>query len=301
MRFFRGKAVDEGDATPVGGADVPHWTTVDWSPFLQHHLVNGRRVCYLDYGTGPVLVLAHGLAASWKWWLENLPTLAQHHRIVAVDLPGFGDSEPLAPPAAMSTHAATVFAVLDTLGITSVTVAGHSMGGLVALEMALAAPDRIRGLVLIDAGGAPMSERRLAAVLVVLRVFCAILRRKTVRDSLIRYGWLRRIVLVGGFRDPRVVSPQLAAEIVPGFGAPGFLGAVAAAGRAVRSVALESVSCPTLLIWGDRDLMAPLRGAQDLLDRLTDARLVTLRGIGHSPMIECPDAFHEAVLAFTIG
>ncbi len=285
-------ALDEDDA-------VPHWTEIDWSPFLTDRVIAGRRVHFLDYGSGPVLVLVllHGMAASWKWWLENLPTLGMHHRIIAVDLPGFGDSDPLPFPAEMSSHARTVLALMDALDIGQATVTGHSMGGLIALEIALAEPDRVRELVLVDAGGAPMSEQRLSVVLVVLRLFCAILRRGFVRDALIRHSWARRIVLVGGFRDPRVVTPELAAQIMPGFSAPGFLNAVAAAGRAVRAVVPESISCPTLLVWGDRDLVAPVRGAQDLYERLADAELVVLRGVGHTPMIECPSAFHKAVLA----
>lgn len=283
----------------TSGEAVRHWTTVDWTPFLNDRLVNRRRVRFLDYGSGPVLVLLHGMAASWKWWLENLPTLGRHHRVIAVDLPGFGDSEPLAPPAEMSTQATTVLELLTTLGVETATVVGHSMGGLIALEMALAKPEAVHGLVLVDAGGAPMSERRLSAVLAGLRAFSAILRWRLVRVALVRYPSVRRIVLAGGFRDPRVVSPALAEQIMPGFSAPGFVGAVAAAGRAVRTFIPESISCPTLLIWGDHDVMAPLTGAQDLCSRLTDARLVVLRDVGHTPMIERPAEFHEALLDFT--
>lgn len=284
-----------------GNAAVPHWTTIDWSPFLGDCAVDGRRVHFLDYGSGPVLILLHGMAASWKWWLENLPTLGNYHRVIAVDLPGFGDSDELPLPAEMSSHAHTVLALMDSLGVNTATVAGHSMGGLIALELALAEPNRVRQLILIDAGGAPMSEQRLSVVLVALRAFCAILRPAFVREALVRHPWARRIVLAGGFRDPRVVTRELAAQIMPDFNAPGFLNAVAAAGRAVRAMAPESISCPVLLVWGERDLIAPLRGAQDLCNRLADARLVALRGVGHTPQIECPTVFHEAVLAFTAG
>jgi alpha/beta hydrolase fold len=75
---------------------VPHWTDIDWGPSISNRLINDLRLRYLDCGSGPALVLLHGMAASWQWWLENIPTLAQHHRVIAVDLPGFGQSEPLA-------------------------------------------------------------------------------------------------------------------------------------------------------------------------------------------------------------
>jgi pimeloyl-ACP methyl ester carboxylesterase len=83
---------------------VTHWTAIDWRPSIRNRLVGDRRLSYVDYGSGPVLVLLHGMAASWQWWLENIPTLAQRHRIIAVDLPGCGNSETLPAPAEMSAH-----------------------------------------------------------------------------------------------------------------------------------------------------------------------------------------------------
>ena len=101
---------------------VPHWTDIDWDRSIANRLTSDLRVRYLDYGSGPALVLLHGMAASWQWWLENIPTLARHHRVIAVDLPGFGQSEPLPAPAQMATHARTV------RDIESATVSGYSMG-----------------------------------------------------------------------------------------------------------------------------------------------------------------------------
>src|SRR5262249_33202969 len=152
----------------------PHWTGIDWRPFVKNVLVNDMRIRYLDYGSGPPLVLLHGMAASWQWWLENIPTLAARHRIIAVDLPGFGHSEPLAPPAEMASHARTVIDLLCQLDVRSATIVGHSMGGLVALAMATADRKLVRDLVLVGAGGVPMTERRLTITLVLLRVFCVI-------------------------------------------------------------------------------------------------------------------------------
>jgi pimeloyl-ACP methyl ester carboxylesterase len=284
---------------PSEAASTPHWTGIDWRPFVKNLLVKEVRIRYLDYGSGPPLVLLHGMAASWQWWLENIPTLAARHRIIAVDLPGFGHSEPLPPPAEMASHARTVIGLLCQLDVRSATIVGHSMGGLVALEMATADGKLVRDLVLVGAGGVPMTERRLTITLVLLRVFCVILGRRFVRRALATKPWLRRIVLRGGFRDPSALSPELAAEIMPLFSGPGFVNAVAAAGRAVRRTAPESIGCPVLLLWGEHDAMAPLRCAQDMQDRLPDSKLVVVPGAGHSPMIECPNRFNEALLAFT--
>jgi pimeloyl-ACP methyl ester carboxylesterase len=284
---------------PSAAAPPPRWTEIDWDPFIRNCLVDGLRVRYADYGTGPALVLLHGMGASWQWWLENIPTLGQYHRVIAVDMPGFGNSEPLPPPAEMSTHAGTVLDLLRQLGVRSATVVGHSMGGLVALAMATADRELVRSLVLVGAGGVPMTERRLRLVLIVLWLVCALLRPKFLRRLLATKPRARRLLLRAALRDPDTLSPQLAAEIMPLLNAPGFLDAVAASGRAVRNSAPEQIRCPVLLLWGEHDVMSPVRGARDMHARLPDSRLVVLRGVGHTPSIERPHAFNEAVLAFT--
>jgi pimeloyl-ACP methyl ester carboxylesterase len=277
---------------------VPHWTDIDWDPSIANRLINDLRLRYLDYGSGPALVLLHGMAASWQWWLENLPALAQHHRVIAVDLPGFGQSEPLPAPAEMATHARAVLDLLAQLDIESATVSGHSMGGLVALEVFIADPRRVRNLILVDSGGVPMPERRLAVVLVVLRICAAILRRRFIRRALATKPWVRRLALRAAFRDPRAMSPELAAETMPLFGGPGFVDAVAAAGRAVHATVPEAITCPVLLVWGERDAIAPPWCAQEMHDRLPDSELVVFAGAGHTPMIEFPDQFNDLALRF---
>jgi pimeloyl-ACP methyl ester carboxylesterase len=277
---------------------VPHWTDIDWDPSIANRLINNLRLRYLDYGSGPALVLLHGMAASWQWWLENIPALAQHHRVIAVDLPGFGQSEPLPAPAEMATHARAVLDLLAQLDIESATVSGHSMGGLVALEVFIADPRRVRNLILVDSGGVPMPERRLAVVLVVLRICAAILRRRFIRRALATKPWVRRLALRAAFRDPRAMSPELAAETMPLFGGPGFVDAVAAAGRAVHATVPEAITCPVLLVWGERDAIAPPWCAQEMHDRLPDSELVVFAGAGHTPMIEFPDQFNDLALRF---
>jgi pimeloyl-ACP methyl ester carboxylesterase len=277
---------------------VPHWTDIDWDPSIANRLINDLRLRYLDYGSGPALVLLHGMAASWQWWLENIPALAQHHRVIAVDLPGFGDSEPLPAPAEMASHARTVLDLLTALGIESATVAGHSMGGLIALETFVADRRRVRNLILVDSGGVPMSERRLRVVLVVLRVCSAVLRRRFIRQALATKQWVRRLALGAAFHDPRAMSPELAAQTMPLFGGLGFVDAVAAAGRAVRATVPETVTCPVLLVWGERDIIAPAWCAQQMHDSLPDSELVVIAGAGHTPMVEFPYQFNDLALKF---
>jgi pimeloyl-ACP methyl ester carboxylesterase len=283
---------------PSREAHVPHWTDIDWGLSIADRAINGLQVRYLDHGTGPAVVLLHGMAASWQWWLENIPALAQQHRVIAVDLPGFGHSEQLTAPAEMATHARTVLDLLTQLGIESATVSGHSMGGLVAMEMFVGDPQRVRNLILVDSGGVPMPERRLAVVLMALRIGAAILRRRFIRRALATKPWVRRLALRAAFRDPRVMSPKLAAETMPLFGGPGFVDAVAAAGRAVHATVPESITCPVLLVWGERDVIASPRSAQQMHDRLPDSELVVFAGAGHTPMVEFPCQFNDLALRF---
>lgn len=236
-----------------------------------------------------MLVLLHGMGACWQWWLECLPALAESGRIIAVDLPGFGDSEPLPVPWTMDDQASSVLALLATLGIDRAAVAGHSMGGLVAARMAQTRADVVSRLVLVDAGGVPMSERRLRVVLRFLSLAHRNLSRPGMLSLLARSRRSRRVLLRSAMADPDTMSDRLAAVVMPRLDAPGFVPALAASARAVRASAPESIRVPTLLIWGDRDVFAPLHTAEAMLRRLPDGALSVLPGVGHSPMVEAPE------------
>jgi len=285
----------------MGATVVPHWTDLDWRPATHDVEIDGRRIRYADHGDGPALVLLHGMGGCWQWWLEVLPELALHHRVIAVDLPGFGRSEPLPRPADIATHADIVAALVRRLGIDRVIVAGHSMGGLVSISLAIEHPELVDRLVLVDAGGVPMSERRLGAVLKLLRASYWTFTRPAVLNRLTTSSTTRNRMLKMAFRQPDSLSPELAREVIPALAAPGFLDSIAASARAVRTTEPERISQPTLLIWGAHDAFAPLHTAHAMLDRLPDGRLRVLTDVGHSPLVEAPSRFLEAMLPFTSG
>jgi pimeloyl-ACP methyl ester carboxylesterase len=133
---------------------------------------------------------------------------------------------------------------------------------------------------------------------VVLRICSAVLRRRFIRQALATKQWVRRLALGAAFRDPRAMSPDLAAQTMPLFGGPGFVDAVAAAGRAVRATVPEAITCPVLMVWGERDVVAPARCAENMRDKLPDCELVVFAGAGHTPMIEFPDKFNDLALKF---
>jgi pimeloyl-ACP methyl ester carboxylesterase len=86
------------------------WKEIDWSVHATYATVRGRRIHYADFGSGPVTIFIHGQGGSWEWWLRTVPTLARHGRVIAVDLPGFGGSDPIHAGDVFDEHVATIVA-----------------------------------------------------------------------------------------------------------------------------------------------------------------------------------------------
>ncbi|HEU0317931.1 MAG TPA: alpha/beta fold hydrolase, partial [Solirubrobacteraceae bacterium] len=107
------------------------WFDVDWESHRRWVEIDGRWVNLVDIGEGPVLIFIHGLAGCWQNWLENIPFFARDHRVIAVDLPGFGESEMPAEPITISNYARMVDAVCDVLDVDSAVIIGNSMGGFI--------------------------------------------------------------------------------------------------------------------------------------------------------------------------
>src|SRR5262249_4219640 len=210
------------------------WQSIDWSTHTRDATIRGRRIRYAEIGGGPAVVLIHGQGGSWQWWLRVMPKVARHVRMIAVDLPGFGQSEPIAAEDdVFGEHVATIAGLLDHLGLARATVVGHSMGGLVALQLACDHPERVAGLLLTNAGGANVSPGRLRWILALLRLFNAIVSIPWVPRVVARTRWLRSVLLAAGVNDRRTFSERLAAEILPCMAAPGFMQSLEAAAVAV--------------------------------------------------------------------
>lgn len=275
------------------------WQDIDWSEHVQTLPIARRMLNFVDYGQGRPLVLLHGMGGCWQWWLEVLPELGRHHRVIAVDLPGFGESGSPTQPYDMDLIADIVAELLEQLGISKTAVAGHSMGGLVTISLASRRPDLVERAVLVDAGGVPMSERRLAAILKLLRGSFYLFTRPRILNRLATDEKARVRLLRMAMRDPRTLSPDLARIIMPKIAAPSFLDSIPASARAIDKVRPEALTMPTLLLWGARDAFAPLHTAHALLSRLPNGELAVISNAGHSPMIEAPATFLSLLLPFT--
>jgi len=283
---------------PVADLDAD-WQAIDWTHHTHDVRLRGRRVRYVDMGSGPTVVLIHGQGGSWQWWLRQIATLADRARMVAVDLPGFGASDAVENGEDVFVgHIATIIGVLDHLGVARATVVGHSMGGVVALRLACDHPERISGLLMTNAGGANIGPRRLKWILAVLRLFNAVFSIPWVPRVVARNRLLRSILFAAGIHDRRTLTEPLASAILPGMSAPGFQQSLEAAAVAVNQVTPQTVTRPCLIVWGMKDRILPPSAGHELLSQFPDASLVPLEGVGHCPMIEAPERFNELLAAF---
>ena len=261
-------------------------------------VVDGRTVRYVDVGAGPAVLLIHGLGGSWQTWLENIPALAREYRVIAMDLPGFGRSDPLPAPSGTERFVEVIAALLEDLGVTETVVVGHSLGGLVATLVAERRPRLARGLILVSAGSVNLGRGRLAMIGVGFGFFDAVVRRTPLLDMVANHTRLRWAFLRGAVQRPDTLDPALAREVIPAMRASGFADAVASGVEVVRAAEPMRVTCPTSLIWGRDDHLVPLSTAHLIRRDLPGARLAVLEDVGHCAMFEWPEVFDQIVLGF---
>lgn len=275
--------------------------------------VEGMRIHHVHGGAGASSVLfVHGLgSAGYLEWRLNLPVIARSHRVFAPDLPGFGRSEKPQDGYGIPMFARVVEGYMDRQDLHPVLV-GVSMGGRVALEVALRRPERVRKLVLVNALGLARPRMQLPySVLLVPRLGEAALR--------LTGGMLRRLS-PGAIRliaERLRVSPDVAQFLDDSYLSglremhddEGYVRAYAATVRALSSPVallrsdqlierLAATGLPVLLVWGAEDRLLPLAGAVRAHDRLPNSQLVVLDRAGHSPQVEQADEFNRALEDF---
>jgi pimeloyl-ACP methyl ester carboxylesterase len=283
-----------------GVAQRSEWLDIDWRQHLRSSTVHGSRVNYVEMGEGPPLVFIHGLSGCWQNWLENIPHMARRHRVVALDLAGFGGSELPHEDISIPGYGQFLDAFLDEIGVERASLVGNSMGGFIAAETAISHPARVVKLVLVSAAGLMrVGNRRLAALERAARLFhpatAAVLAR---RDYLVKRPKLRRRILYGIVRYPDRIAPELVYEVASGAGKPGFLDAFNAIMDYDFRERLPHISDPTLIVWGRNDMIVPVAGAYEYERLIPDTRRVILENTGHVPMLERPARFNQLVEEF---
>ncbi len=276
-----------GLALPLGGCPRFHAGALAGAPTdATFVVIDGVHVRYRDVGHGPAVVLIHGFGASSDSWLSVMPALAAH-RVIAVDLKGFGWSSRPAGDYSPAAQARLVWGVLDALGVEDVAIVGHSWGSSVALAMAVAEMQRVRRVALYAAyvyDDQVPSFFRLAERPLVGELLFGLYYRDRIEDR-----------AAFAFYDERYVTQGKVDRVETELARPGTVAAALATARrhhfAPLHRALRDFTRPVLLLWGDDDQVTPLRFGERLASELQHAELKTYARCGHMPMVE---AHHES-------
>jgi len=258
-------------------------------------------VQFVDMGKGPGILLVHGLAGSWRNWLENIPSLADQHRVVAIDLPGFGESDLPRQPISMPGYGEVIAALTTELGLgPETTVVGHSMGGLIAIESVLHSPGVFGQICLVASAGISgvrAARQRKDLTRNLMSAFQPFASLKP--DQGFTRPRLRAARFAGVIAHPENLNPEILYELAAyGLRAPGLLqAAYELAGHDLRD-RLAEVRQPTLLIWGTRDLLVPLAAGRSFQRRIPDSELIVLPDTGHMVQMERPFRFNWEVAQF---
>jgi pimeloyl-ACP methyl ester carboxylesterase len=283
----------------AGAATAHDWRAVDWD----RHVRQRAGLSYVDLGEGHDAVLfIHGLGAQWRVWLANLPVVAAHRRTLAVDLPGFGDSALPQEPISIRGYAEALGRLCDDAGIDRVVAVGSSMGGFIAAELALARPDLVERLVLVGAAGIMPTRGERARALPFLWTSALLgTRIVTAARPIAARPRLRRAALARVVRDAGLLPADLTYHALLGAPGPATRAAITACFSYLShdwGERLRELRCPTLVVWGERDALIPVRHAAEFGRRIANAQVVVLPGTGHLPMVEQPELFNATLLEF---
>lgn len=284
--------------------------TITQTPLRRDAVINGRRLAYLEAGEGErTCVLVHGLAASWDYWTHTIADLAQTHRVIAVDLPGFGRSE--TPPAyGISDQLSFIPDFLDALGVDSGDLVGHSMGTLVACEIATRYPERVNRVVLsggpitsvVDLFNRPLRtliRNPKVATFLVEAATAGIRPPQFVQRLILAKRWARWLAIRAYVPDPAAISEDDLKGVLDAAGAPGVLPTLRQGFGYDLRPALAAMRQPTVIINGELDTICPPADALAFAATNTAVRDVHfIAGVGHWPMIEAPSEFNSLLMTF---
>jgi len=246
------------------------------------------------------VLLIHGFAVSHWCWRHVVPGLAAEHDVIAIDLPGCGESD-RPPPSSYRYDAPafmeTVLGVLDALGLDRVSLVGHSMGGGVALYTAARRPERVDRLVAIDPLCYPYRMPPEGRLLLTPYIGPALYRTLYTR-GMVRY-YMRRQV----YRDPELVTDEWVDYVWERLNRPGGMEAAHAVLRFCQSPGIiartvRAIRAPTLVMWGADDRIFPSAFAPRLQADIPGAEASIVKECGHAPPEEKPEAVTRAVLGF---
>ena len=268
--------------------------------------VRNVHIACIDQGrSDEVLLLIHGLGSYAKGWIRNIPAWAEDYRVIAVDLLGYSKSDKGYYDFTLSFHSQVLFEMLDELGIAEVTVVGHSMGGQIAMIMALERPERVKRLVLISPAGFERFEKGEGQWMY-----------KAVTPEFVKDTPIRSIAtnLKSNFYNTPDEAEFMTTERIQIRGAHDFDLYCYAVSKNVEAMIeepvwdkLDQIHQPTLIIFGERDGLIPnpfLHGGKTINvarigeEAIPNSRLIMMPDCGHFVHFEKPGETNRAVLSF---
>jgi pimeloyl-ACP methyl ester carboxylesterase len=272
---------------------------------LREFTIHDHRMTYRTAGSGPVLLLVHGMAGSATTWRQVMPGLAERFTVIAPDLLGHGGSDKPHGDYSVGAFACTLRDLLVALGHENATVVGQSLGGGVAMQFSYQYPERTERLVLVGSGGLGREVNSILRLLslpgseAVLRLGCA----APVRGAI---EWVGSAVARLGLHPAPVVAELW--RSYSSLGDDATRGAFLRTLRAVVDPRGQAVSAsnrlhmaaevPTLIVWGDADPIIPVDHAFAAHESIPGSRLEIFEGVGHYPHCESPARFVEVLSDF---
>jgi 2-hydroxymuconate-semialdehyde hydrolase len=266
--------------------------------------VGGTRIRYhaTGEGDGAPIVLLHGIGRSLEDWSLQHPRLSGTHRVISLDLPGFGLSQRMPAVTTLGSLADGVWATLAALEVTGpVHLMGNSLGGAVAMQMTVDEPARVETLTLVSSAGFGRSVTAALRMLGVPGLGRSMLRH--LADPRIARRAERSIFFDGSLVTPERLEmavkiarqPDFAAVYLETARALGGVRGVAPRWRRTLLPRVAALAKPTLLLWGEHDLILPSLHLTDARAAFPHARSHMFPGTGHMPQIERPDEFAALV------
>ncbi|HEY9621750.1 MAG TPA: alpha/beta fold hydrolase [Crinalium sp.] len=278
--------------------DLPPVATLEWQ-------WNGHSIRYQTAGSqGDAVVLIHGFGASSDHWRQNIPVLAQTHRVYAIDLVGFGRSAKPKPGEDMTYSFETwgqqvIDFCRDIVG-SPVFLIGNSIGCVVALQAAVMAPELAKGIVLINCSLRLLHDRKRASLPWHRRSFAPLLQKLLAYEAVGYFFFARlaqrnviRKILLKAYKKPAAVTDELVDLLLQPALDPGaadvFLAFTAYSQGPLAEDLLPQLTCPTLILWGTDDPWEPIALGRELANFPTVEDFIPLEGVGHCPQDEAPE------------
>jgi pimeloyl-ACP methyl ester carboxylesterase len=267
--------------------------------------LHGHPVSYYETGSGPVILLVHGITSTADVWRRVMPALAEHHTVLAPDLLGHGGSAKPRGDYSLGAYASGLRDLIAALGHERVTVVGHSMGGGIAMQLAYQFPERVERMALVSSGGLGREVGLVlrAATLPGADWVLPVITRRGPRDAVIGAAHVLRRLGRRTRADVRGTALGLA-SLRDDDARRAFIHTA----RSILDVSGQRVSArdrlylaegmPTLIVWGDRDPMIPVAHGIAAHEQVPHSRLERFPDAGHYPFEEDPERFVEVLRDF---